>query len=59
LLNANGFDIEAQITIKAIKNKFKIKEIPIKYKERLGQSKIRIKDGFLILSRIIKERLSR
>ncbi len=59
LLNANGFDIEAQITAQALKKKFKIKEITIKYKERLGQSKIRIKDGFVILSRIIKERFTK
>ncbi len=55
-LDAKGFDIEAQITTNALKRKLKIKEIPIEYKKRVGESKIRIKDGFLILSRIIKER---
>ena len=59
LLNATGFDIEAQITAKALKHKFKIREIPIEYNKRLGSSKIRIKDGFVILSRIIKERFIR
>tara|TARA_Y100000310_G_C20490454_1_gene718908 strand:+ start:179 stop:820 length:642 start_codon:yes stop_codon:yes gene_type:complete len=58
-LNAKGFDIEAQITTKAIKNKLKIKEIPIVYEKREGDSKIRVKDGFLILSRILKERVKR
>jgi len=55
---SKGFDIEAEITVKALKNKLKIKEIPIKYQKRVGHSKIRIKDGFLILSRIIKERFT-
>lgn len=55
-LDAKGFDIEAQITTKALKRKLKIKEIPIEYKKRVGKSKIRIKDGFVILLRIIKER---
>lgn len=58
-LDAKGFDIEAQITTRALKRKLKIKEVPIEYKKRVGQSKIRIKDGFIILSRIIKERFRR
>lgn len=56
-LDAAGFDIEAEITAKALKNRLKIKEIPIKYQKRAGVSKIRVKDGFVILWRIIKERL--
>ena len=55
---SKGFDIEAEITTKALKNKLKIKEIPIEYKKRVGHSKIKIKDGFLILSRIIRERFT-
>jgi len=55
---SKGFDIEAEITVKALKNRLKIKEIPIRYKKRVGHSKIKIKDGFLILSRIIKERFT-
>ena len=55
-LDAAGFDIEAEITTKALKNRLRIKEIPIKYQKRAGVSKIRIKDGFVILWRIIKER---
>lgn len=54
-VDAKGFDIEAQITIKALKRKLKIKEVPIDYQPRKGQSKIRIKDGFIILFRIIRE----
>ena len=55
---SKGFDIEAEITVKALKNRLKIKEIPVEYKKRVGHSKIKVKDGFLILWRIIKERFS-
>ncbi len=53
---SKGFDIEAEITVRAIKDGLKIKEIPVEYEKRVGESKIRIKDGFTILMRIIKER---
>ena len=53
---SKGFDIEAEITIRAIKDGLGIREIPVAYEKRVGESKIRIKDGFSILWRIIKER---
>lgn len=55
-LDAEKFDIEAQITIRALKKGLKIKEVPIEYLERKGKPKVRVKDGLVILSRIIKER---
>lgn len=55
-LDAKGFDIEAQITIRAIKKGLKIKEIPIEYNQRKKGSKIRVMDGFLIFLRIIREK---
>jgi len=54
-LTSEGFDIEAEITSKALRKRLKIKEIPIKYEERTGRSKIRLKDGWIILRRIMKE----
>ncbi len=57
LLDSDGWDLEAQVTIRALKKKYRIKQIPIDYKLRYaGNSKIRIRDGFPILWRIIKER---
>ena len=53
---SKGFDIEAEITIRAIKDGLKIREIPVEYEKRVGESKIRVKDGVTILMRIIKER---
>lgn len=55
-LKSRGFDIEAEITIRAIKDGLRIGEIPIRYEKRVGESKIRIKDGFRILWCIVKER---
>lgn len=57
MLSAQGFDIEAQMSIRALKKGLKIKEIPINFRrKRKGKEKIRIKDGFVILWRIIKEK---
>lgn len=53
---SRAFDIEAEVTIRAIKAGLKIAEIPVAYEKRVGESKIRIKDGFSILWRIVKER---
>ncbi|HLC65149.1 MAG TPA: glycosyltransferase family 2 protein [Candidatus Nanoarchaeia archaeon] len=56
LLTAKGFDIEAQMSLLALKKKMKIKEIPVRYLKRAGESKIRVSDGFLIAWRIIRDR---
>ncbi len=62
-LKASGMDLTAEILLLAIKRRYKIKQIPIEYKDRRrykdrGKSKIKIKDGFTIMFRIIKERFS-
>jgi len=57
--SATGFDIEAEITTKAIKNRLKIKEVSIQYRKRSGRSKIRVWDTFRILKRIIIERFTK
>ena len=56
LLEGCGFDIEAQMTVRALKKGLKIKEVPIDYERRRGESKIRVYDAFVILNRIIKEK---
>jgi dolichol-phosphate mannosyltransferase len=53
-IDAKGFDIEAQICIRALKRGLRIKDIPVSYSQRRS-SKIRLKDGFVILWRILKE----
>lgn len=59
LFDAKDFDIEAQMSIKPLKNKLKIREVPIEYRKRRGESKIRAYHTFVILNTIIKERFSR
>lgn len=56
LIDAKGFDIEAQITTLALKNRLKIKEVPIEYRKRRGKSKIKAFDTFVIFRTIMKER---
>lgn len=56
-LEAKGFEIEAELTIKALKKGFRIKELPIKYKERPDGSVSKLRafsDGFVILRKILK-----
>lgn len=55
-LKSNGFEIEAEITCKILKNKGVIKEVPISYFPRTyKQGKhIRIKDEFLGIKTILK-----
>ena len=56
LLDAAGFDIEAEITVRALKGKFKIRELPVRYHKRVGKSKIRYWDTFRIFKKIAAER---
>jgi glycosyltransferase involved in cell wall biosynthesis len=53
-LEAEGFDIEAEIGIKARVRGLRVITFPIEYNERLGAKKLNPwKDGFLILGRIL------
>lgn len=57
-INAKGFDLEANLFVEAVKKKFKIKSVPISYGKRIGQKKLRIRHGSLILWRLLRERFS-
>jgi len=53
-LQSNGFDIEAEIGIKARAQRLRVKTFPVVYQARLGEKKLQPwRDGFTILSRII------
>lgn len=56
-LTAAGFDIEAQISCVAAREKMKVAEIPCGYVKRLGESKIRAWDTWVIFKRILRERV--
>jgi len=57
-LESKGFEIEAELYAKCIKNGFRIREIPIQYLKRLTPPKLRaLKDGVRIFLRLILERI--
>lgn len=58
-VESKGLFLPTEILVKALKFHFKITEIPIYYRPRIGKSKLNpILDGFIILIKIILTRLS-
>ena len=55
---SDGFDIEAELNHYIKRSGYKIVELPIKYRKRLGKKKLSFRHGLKILRRIIIERLS-
>lgn len=55
---SQGFDIEAELNHHVKQSGYKILELPIKYRKRLGTKKLGFRHGLKILRRIIIERLS-
>jgi len=55
-LDSYGYEIETEITVKSLKNGFKLKEVPVSCeRRRYSISKLRIlSDGFKILKTILK-----
>jgi dolichol-phosphate mannosyltransferase len=54
-VKSKGFDIEVELNHHVVREGFGIAEIPIKYRERLGEKKLGVKNGAEILKRIILE----
>ena len=55
---SEGFDIEAEINHHVRKSGYKIVELPIKYRKRLGKKKLGFRHGLKILRRIIIENIT-
>jgi dolichol-phosphate mannosyltransferase len=55
---SKGFDIEAEINHRVERQGYKTVEIPIQYRSRLGEKKLKLRHGFKILRRILGESLS-
>jgi dolichol-phosphate hexosyltransferase len=53
IIKSKGFDIEVELNNHIIEEGFETFEIPIDYRERLGEKKLKMKDGSTILKRII------
>jgi dolichol-phosphate hexosyltransferase len=50
-VRAKGLEFETKMTVRAAKLGYRIVEIPIEYRERVGKSKLRpLKDGARMLS---------
>jgi glycosyltransferase involved in cell wall biosynthesis len=55
VMKSKGFDIEVELNHLVEQRGFMIKEIPISYRARLGEKKLKVKDGITILKRILLE----
>lgn len=54
-IKAKNFDLEMNLFTQAVKQKLRIKTIPISYEKRVGTKKLRKKHGLIILFRLVKE----
>lgn len=55
---SKGFDIEAEMNNHVEKKGYQIVEIPIQYRSRVGEKKLKLRHGFTILKRIVTERFT-
>ena len=55
---SRGFDVEAELNYLVERKGYKIREIPIHYRKRLGEKKLKLRHGFTILRRILAEALT-
>jgi glycosyltransferase involved in cell wall biosynthesis len=54
-VKSQGFDIEVELNRYVERKGYNTVEVPIKYRERLGEKKLKLKDGITILKRILQE----
>lgn len=57
-VRSKGFDIEVELNHHVERRGFTIVEVPIKYRERLGEKKLKLKHGATILKRIMLETIN-
>jgi dolichol-phosphate mannosyltransferase len=55
---SRGFDIEAEMNHRIERQGYLIQEVAISYRARLGEKKLKPKDGFTILKRILLESIT-
>jgi dolichol-phosphate mannosyltransferase len=55
---SKGFDVEAELNYFVERKGYKIREMPIHYRKRLGEKKLKLRHGFTILRRILAEALT-
>jgi dolichol-phosphate hexosyltransferase len=54
-VKSKGFDIEVELNSRVDRRGFEIVEVPIRYRKRLGEKKLKARDGATILKRILIE----
>jgi dolichol-phosphate mannosyltransferase len=54
-IRSKGFDIEVELNAQVIKQGYRTVEVPIRYRERIGEKKLKMRHGATILKRIILE----
>ena len=54
---SKSFDIEVELNSLIEKRGFRIVEIPIHYRQRIGEKKLKLKHGLIILKRILTVKL--
>ena len=54
-VKSKGFDVEAEMNFHVERQGHQIVEIPIAYRPRLGEKKLKLRHGFVVLKRILAE----
>ncbi len=54
---SKGFDVEAEMNYFVERSGYRITEVPIRYRPRLGKKKLKLRHGLVILRRILAEAL--
>jgi dolichol-phosphate hexosyltransferase len=54
-VKSKGFDIEVELNTEVLRQGYSIIETPINYRVRIGEKKLKVRDGSTILKRIILE----
>ena len=54
-VKSQGFDIEVEVNRHVERKGYTIVEVPIKYRQRLGKKKLKVRHGATILKRILQE----
>ncbi len=57
-VKSKGFDIEVELNCLVEKRGYKILEVPIQYRQRIGEKKLKMRHGVVILKRMMAEALS-
>ena len=55
MVKSQGFDVEVELNREVRRQNFAMVEVPIRYRARMGEKKLRVRDGLPILKRIMLE----